>query len=192
MGLLGQLPGGQRQRIGIARAIAGRPELVLCDEPVSALDVSVQAAVLNLLMEIQQELDTTMIFIAHDLSVVRFFCDTIAVMYLGRIVEIGSRNELFSRPHHPYTQALLRSIPKYGLRAEGKRLDSIRGMVPDPYSRPEGCPYHPRCDYIMPGKCDRISPPPVEIGEGRVVRCLLYDGSDVSNQRLQNNSTGNS
>jgi peptide/nickel transport system ATP-binding protein len=108
--------------------------------------------------------------------------DDVVVMYLGTVAEKGTVFEVFHDPQHPYTKALLRSIPKYGLRAMGQRLDSIRGMVPDPYSRPEGCPYHPRCDDMMPGKCDRISPSPIQIGEDRVVQCLLFGDGSAADQ----------
>jgi peptide/nickel transport system ATP-binding protein len=134
----------------------------------------------------------SIMLITHDLGVVAEMADDVVVMYLGTVAEQGTVVEVFHDAQHPYTQALLRSIPKYGLRAEGKRLDSIRGMVPGPYSRPTGCPYFPRCDQMMPDKCDRTSPPPIDIGGGRVVRCLLYDGSDVSNRTLRSIPTGKS
>jgi peptide/nickel transport system ATP-binding protein len=173
-----QLSGGEKQRVGIARAIAGRPELVLCDEPVSALDVSVQAAVLNLLLEIQQELGTTMVFIAHDLGVVRFFCDYIAVMYLGQIVEVGPAEAIYGPPYHPYTEALLSAVPIPDPRAEQKQI-RLSGTVPSALNPPSGCRFHTRCPRrteMLPdgGRvCEVESPPWRDVGDGHRIFCHI-------------------
>lgn len=151
-----EFSGGQRQRISIARAIALKPELIIADEPVSALDVSIQAQILNLMKALQKEMGITYLFISHDLSVIEHFCDTVAVMYLGKIVEIAPREELYAHPKHPYTQALVRAIPKVG---RGKRLkhETLEGEVPSPINPPSGCPFHPRCSQRIEG-CDSKIP----------------------------------
>jgi len=167
-----EFSGGQRQRISIARAIALNPELVVADEPVSALDVSIQAQILNLLKDLQEEFRLTYIFISHDLSVVDHFCDRIAVMYLGRIIEIAPKDELFRNPRHPYTQALIEAVPRVG-SGKRKMQAALRGEVPSPIAPPAGCHFHPRCPKRHEG-CDRDYPPLVEVGPGHSVACQLY------------------
>ncbi|MFZ5918827.1 MAG: dipeptide ABC transporter ATP-binding protein [Chloroflexota bacterium] len=167
-----QLSGGEKQRVGIARAIAGHPELVLCDEPVSALDVSVQAAVLNLLLDIQQELGTTLVFIAHDLSVVRFFCDTIAVMYLGQIAEIGPAEAIYAPPYHPYTEALLSAVPIPDPRVEQKHI-RLSGPVPSALNPPSGCRFHTRCPRKIGKICETETPPWQDAGAGHRIFCHI-------------------
>jgi peptide/nickel transport system ATP-binding protein len=185
IGMVGLLPdmadryphefsGGQRQRIGIARALALNPSLVICDEPVSALDVSIQAQVVNLFIELKQRLALTYLFIAHDLAVVRHVCERIAVMYLGRIVEIAGRDELYKRPLHPYTQALLAAIPVADPEVEARRPRAIvTGEVPSALNPPSGCRFHPRCPQAM-DHCRRVDPALIDLGGGRSVACHLF------------------
>ncbi|MBX2996840.1 MAG: dipeptide ABC transporter ATP-binding protein [Bdellovibrionaceae bacterium] len=151
-----EFSGGQKQRICIARALALEPSLIICDEPVSALDVSIQAQILNLMKDLQKKFNLTYVFISHDLSVIEHICDRIAVMYLGKIVEIATREELFKNPQHPYTQALIQAIPRIG---EGKRRikKSLGGEVPSPLNPPSGCAFHPRCPHRM-DICDKRVP----------------------------------
>jgi peptide/nickel transport system ATP-binding protein len=167
-----QLSGGEKQRVGIARALASRPELVLCDEPVSSLDVSVQAAILNLLLEIQQEYGTTMLLIAHDLSVVRFFCDYVLVMYLGKICELGPADAVYSPPYHPYTEALLSAAPIPDPTARQKRV-RLEGSVPSALNPPEGCRFHTRCPHKVGKICESTAPPERKARDGHVIHCHI-------------------
>ncbi|NRB30308.1 MAG: ABC transporter ATP-binding protein [Rhizobiaceae bacterium] len=168
-----QFSGGQRQRIGIARALATQPELIICDEPVSALDVAVQAQILNLLRKLQKERDLTFLFISHDLGVVQHMCDSIAVMYMGKIVEHADRKSLFNDPKHPYTQALLSAVPSVDAkrRRNTKRI-LIPGDPPDPINPPQGCRFANRCP-IAEAKCNESQPPLREIKGGHKVACHL-------------------
>ena len=167
-----QLSGGQKQRVGIARAFAGNPKMVIADEPVSALDVSVQAAVTGLLMDIQREHRTTLLFISHDLSVVRYLADRIIVMYLGRIMERGKTDEIFSPPYHPYTEALLSAVPIADTSVH-KRKIVIAGEIPSPSNPPPGCPFQTRCPYMIKGLCDTTLPPLREFAPDHVIACHL-------------------
>jgi peptide/nickel transport system ATP-binding protein len=172
-----QLSGGEKQRVGIARALASRPDLVLCDEPVSALDVSVQAAILNLLLEVQKEYGTTLLFIAHDLSVVRFFSDNVAVMYLGQIMEIGPADAIYQPPYHPYTEALLSAVPIPDPEAHQKRI-RLTGSVPSALNPPSGCRFHTRCPrrQMAPEDgaiCARETPPWQDAGDGHRIFCHI-------------------
>ena len=170
-----EFSGGQRQRIGIARALALEPRFIVCDEPIAALDVSIQAQVVNLLEELQDRLGLTYLFISHDLGMVRHIADRVAVMYLGRIVELAGRDALYSDPLHPYTRALLSAVPEPDPAARG-RVERIvlRGDVPSPASPPTGCNFRTRCPEVMPA-CERDDPPTREVRPGRFVACHLYD-----------------
>jgi oligopeptide/dipeptide ABC transporter ATP-binding protein len=164
-----EFSGGQRQRIGVARALALSPKLIVCDEPVSALDVSIQAQVLNLLRKLQSDFNLTYVFISHDLSVIRQIADRIAVMYLGRVVEFGDSEAIYSHPKHPYTGALLSAVPRAGVNTRERIV--LTGDVPSPIFPPSACVFHPRCPRFHEGHCD-VDPPPLrELGPGQMAAC---------------------
>lgn len=170
-----QLSGGMRQRAMIALAISCDPSLLIADEPTTALDVTTEAQILELLKRLQSELGMAIIFITHNFGVVADIADRVSVMYLGRIVETASVDDIFYAPRHPYTQALLRSIPRLGVD-QGRRLPTIPGMVPDPFSVPQGCAFHPRCGHALPGLCDATVPQETAFGT-QMARCHLAERS---------------
>ena len=167
-----EFSGGQRQRIGIARALALNPQVIIGDEPVSALDVSIQAQIINLLIDLQKEFHLSYIIIAHDLAVVEHICDRIAVMYLGKIAEMAAYNNVYTDPKHPYTQALLSAIPVADPRVKKERM-VLKGDVPSPINPPSGCAFHPRCPHRM-DVCDKETPVLKDIGDNHQVACYLY------------------
>jgi peptide/nickel transport system ATP-binding protein len=168
-----QFSGGQRQRIGIARALAVQPEFLVCDEAVAALDVSIQAQILNLFMDLRHELNLTYLFISHDLGVVEHLSDRVAIMYLGRVVEQAGTEEVFARANHPYSQALLSEVPRLDARA--RRFTAIKGEIPSPLSPPTGCHFHPRCPHAF-ARCSIEVPALREVAPGHMSACHLNDG----------------
>lgn len=168
-----EFSGGQRQRIGLAKALILNPSIIVCDEPVSALDVSIQAQILNLLADIKKEMNVSYLFISHNMSVVRYVSDRIAVMYLGHIVEVAPTEELFSNPKHPYTQALLSAVPEADPTVKKQRIE-LKGDIPSPIDPPSGCPFHTRCPMAR-DDCKYATPTYTRINEEHTVSCLLYE-----------------
>ncbi len=172
-----EFSGGQRQRLGVARALALQPEFIVCDEPLSALDVSIQAQIINLLDDLQDKFGIAYLFISHDLSVVRHMSDRVGVMYLGKMMELSERDEIYKSPLHPYTQALLSAVPIPDPAVEEKRkVIVLKGEVPSPINPPSGCVFHPRCPKAF-DDCSKLIPQLKDAGSGHEVACLLYKTS---------------
>jgi len=169
-----QFSGGQRQRIGIARALAVQPEFIVCDEAVAALDVSIQAQILNLFMDLRRDLDLTYLFISHDLGVVEHLSDRVVIMYLGRVVEQAPSEEIFARANHPYTQSLLSAVPR--IEARKRAFNVVKGEIPSPLNPPPGCHFHPRCPHAMP-RCGQERPALREVAPGHFSACHLNDAA---------------
>jgi len=169
-----EFSGGQRQRVGIARAIATNPDLVICDEPVSALDVSIQAQVINLMMDLQDEFDLSYLFIAHDLSVVEHISDKIVVMYLGNVAEFGTSDEVYRHPKHPYSRALLSAVPLPDPKKKDKKRIILKGDIPSPMAKPSGCGFRNRCPIARP-ECAQEIPPLIDTGNGHIVACPYWE-----------------
>jgi peptide/nickel transport system ATP-binding protein len=169
-----QFSGGMRQRAMIAMALSCNPSLLIADEPTTALDVTIQAQILELMRGLQKRLGMAVMFITHNLGVIAQIADTVAIMYLGQVVEYGPVREILRNPKHPYTVDLLRAVPRLGKTA-GQRLVAIEGSIPSPFERPSGCPFHPRCSRMMPGRCEVHMPAVTQLDDQHTVRCLLYE-----------------
>lgn len=168
-----EFSGGQRQRIAIARSLILNPQFIIADEPVSALDVSIQAQIINLLKELKEDFNLTFLFISHDLSVIKYLSDRIAIMYLGEIIEIGKTEEIFSEPKHPYTKALLSSVPELN-KNNNKEKIQLQGELPSPENLPKGCKFHTRCPFVM-DKCKTETPQEIEFSKTHKCKCFLYN-----------------